>query len=144
MYVIFKIAQTQWGLFETSSMIRETLNLNYYIWYTVYEESSWKFMKKVHKSLWKLYAEICGFLVSFLWSWFLKLGSHCAITCDNFEVPIAKRDNIKHVWYSKCASKELSQLVHIARYFISLSRDINQANAKESYRKLSRNLILVP
>ena len=25
----------------------------------------------------------------------LKLGSHCAKTCDNLEVPIAKCDNIK-------------------------------------------------
>ena len=39
------------------------------------------------------------------------------------------------------ASKELiSQLVHIARYFVSRSRDINHATAIESYRKFSRNV----
>ena len=36
------------------------------------------------------------------WLIFLKLGSHCAITCDNFEVPLDKS--------SIFASKELSRL----------------------------------
>ena len=48
---------------------------------------------------------------------FIKLGSHCAITCDNFEVPIAKCDNIKNVWYcrawkrSNLCINQLSRLV---------------------------------
>ena len=34
-----------------------------------------------------------------------KLGSHCAITCDNFEDPIAKCNYIKHVWYCRAWKK---------------------------------------
>ena len=52
-------------------------------------------------------------------------GSHCAITCDNFEVPIAKCDNIKHVIVALekgpiYASNELSRLA-IAQCELGLS-----------------------
>ena len=57
---------------------------------------------------------------------------------DNFEVPITKRDNIKHVWYSLL--KKFQNVNHIARYYISRSCDINHANAIKRYRELSRNL----
>ena len=36
---------------------------------------------------------------SVVWTVCIKLGSHCATTCDIFEVPIAKCDDTKHVWY---------------------------------------------
>ena len=48
------------------------------------------------------------------WIWWLDLsvslmlGTHCAITCDNFEVPIAKREKIAWKGFNLCIKRAIA------------------------------------